>query len=86
MPIILIALICSLFSFSKNRYIEVVMLALSLGLFFGFSIWHLNIDRVFTPVILFLACLVIGVISLARLGSEKLMRYYNSSRNKIIIR
>jgi Gpi18-like mannosyltransferase len=85
MPIILIALLCSLFSFSKNQYIKIIMLALSLGMFFGFSIWHLNINRVFTPVLLFLACLVIGAIALARLGTEKLVRHYNSSRNKIII-
>jgi hypothetical protein len=85
MPIILIALIGSLFSFSKNKFIKIIMLALSIGLFFGFSIWHLNINRVFTPVLLFLACLVIGAISLARLGTEKLVKQYNLSRNKIII-
>jgi hypothetical protein len=85
MPIILIAIICSLFSFSKNNLIKIIMLGLSIGLFFGFSFWHLNIDRVFTPSILFLACLVIGGIALARVGTEKLAKKYNSSRNKIII-
>ncbi|NHJ39622.1 MAG: hypothetical protein FK731_06265 [Asgard group archaeon] len=85
MPIILISLICSLTSMSEKKITKAITLAISISLFFGFSLWHLTIARLYTPSILFLACMVIGVISLVRIFSKKIIEKNNLSRNQIII-
>lgn len=85
MPVLLIVLICSLFSVGKKRFIKIIALAFSIGLFYGFSFWHLTINRVYTPSILFLFCLIIGLIAFVRIFSIKLIKKFDLSRNKIII-
>ncbi|MHA1221216.1 MAG: hypothetical protein ACTSQB_05740, partial [Candidatus Heimdallarchaeota archaeon] len=72
MPILLIAIIGTLGYYGKRTITKSTSLILATGLFFGFSFWHLVILREFTPLILLLACVVIGVLAAAR-GTMKLL-------------
>jgi hypothetical protein len=66
MPIILIAITCSLVKTNENSYVRILALFVAAGLFFGFSFWHLTITRVYTPLTLFLACIVIALLATFR--------------------
>ncbi|NHJ33037.1 MAG: hypothetical protein FK732_09245 [Asgard group archaeon] len=72
MPIILVALIGTFSYYSKKAFPASVSVLVGIGLFFGFSFWHLVIDRFFTPSILFLACIIIGIFAGIR-GTYKLV-------------
>ncbi|NHJ85725.1 MAG: hypothetical protein FK734_09705 [Asgard group archaeon] len=66
-PIILIALISSLTFYKDNKWFTSIGLTLGIGIFLGFNLWHTFVDRAYTPLILFLLCFVIGVLTLARI-------------------
>lgn len=72
MPVILVALISTFTYYSKKSILTSASVLVAIGLFFGFSFWHLSIERYFTPSILFLACIIIGILAAIR-GSFKLI-------------
>jgi hypothetical protein len=67
MPIILVALIGTFTYYLRKPVTTGVSLFIAIGLFMGFSFWHLTIDRFFTPSILFLLCMIIGYLAVIRL-------------------
>lgn len=71
MPIILVALIGTFTYYTKKSILTSASVLVAIGLFFGFSFWHLAIDRYLTPSILFLASIIIGILAALR-GSFKL--------------
>ncbi|MCK5184983.1 MAG: hypothetical protein KAQ95_11805, partial [Candidatus Heimdallarchaeota archaeon] len=81
MPIILVALIGTFSYYSKKSILTSASVLVAIGLFFGFSFWHLVIDRYFTPSILFLACIIIGILAAIR-GSFKLIKKGNFQLSK----
>jgi len=76
MPVILVALIGTLTYYSKKSILTSASVLVAIGLFLSFSFWHLAIDRYFTPSILFLACIIIGILAGIR-GSCKLIMKRN---------
>jgi hypothetical protein len=68
MPIILVALIGTFSYYSKKTAIATSSVVVAGGLFLGFSFWHLVIDRYFTPSILILLCIIIGLLASGRSG------------------
>ncbi|HUT80146.1 MAG TPA: hypothetical protein VMZ29_03010 [Candidatus Bathyarchaeia archaeon] len=63
MPIIIVALIGSLGYYGKHWLTKSTFLTIGISLFFAFSFWHLIIPREFTPLILFLASVVIAFLA-----------------------
>ncbi len=63
MPILLIALIGTFTYYSKNTIFTTSSIVVAGGLFLLFSFWHSVIDRYFTPTILILACIILGLLA-----------------------
>ncbi|MBK5113250.1 MAG: hypothetical protein KGD59_13055 [Candidatus Heimdallarchaeota archaeon] len=74
MPIILVALIGTFTYYVRKPFATSAGLFLAIGLFIGFSFWHLTIDRYFTPSILFLLCIIIGILAAIRIGFRSIKR------------
>jgi hypothetical protein len=85
MPVLLIAIICSLVNISVEQYSRFTAVLLAVGLFFGFSFWHMTINRYYIPTILFFACIVITFIAVIRLLLKPLMNKLEFKINKTII-
>jgi len=81
MPILLVALIGTLTYYSKKSIFTTASILVAGGLFMGFSIWHLVIDRYFTPSILILACIIIGILA----GLRSAFIFWKNKRIKMSV-
>ncbi|MBN1329217.1 MAG: hypothetical protein JXA54_07065 [Candidatus Heimdallarchaeota archaeon] len=76
MPIIIVALIGSLGFYGKHWITKLAFLTIGISLFFAFSFWHLLIPRELTPLILFLASIVIAFFAGIRGTFKQLNKHY----------
>jgi len=65
-PFLLLAMLLSFNEVGKKLIVTITLGLLTIGAFLGFGVWHLVVNRYFTPLVLFLACIFIGILAIGR--------------------